>query len=140
VLFAVQTLVLQARRRRRLADVTLDFWRLAMLSLLLAVGSWGALPFLPAARLELAVGLLFFVGFAVSAVNGMLYKIVPFLIWLHLNNRLQRSGRWQGRVPALAPPAALALLLSALGLWWNLLLALRLYRRLLREQTGGDVA
>jgi hypothetical protein len=29
----------------------------------------------------------------------MLYKIVPFLIWLHLNKRLQRAGKWQGKVP-----------------------------------------
>ncbi|HKJ76792.1 MAG TPA: hypothetical protein VKA64_06270, partial [Gammaproteobacteria bacterium] len=30
---------------------------------------------------------------------GMLYKIVPFLVWLHLNNRLQSVGAFQGRVP-----------------------------------------
>jgi hypothetical protein len=29
------------------------------------------------------LGVLFIVGFAMSAVNGMLYKIVPFLLWYH---------------------------------------------------------
>jgi hypothetical protein len=99
VLFAIQTLRLQAKRRRRLTDVTLDFWRLAMACLLLAAVAWAALTPVPSPRLALAVGLLFFVGFAVSTVSGMLYKIVPFLIWLHLNNRLQQAGRPQGRVP-----------------------------------------
>lgn len=98
-LFAVQTLRLQAKRRRRLSDVTLDFWRLAMVSLLLAVAAWAVAQFAPSQRLALMLGLLFFLGFALSAVNGMLYKIVPFLIWLHLNNRLQQAGGWQGRVP-----------------------------------------
>lgn len=98
-LFAVQTLWLQHKRRRRLVDVTLEFWRLAMTSLLLALLMWVSNHFMPHGTLELAIGVLFLVGFAVSAVNGMLYKIVPFLIWLHLNNRLQQAGRWQGKVP-----------------------------------------
>lgn len=98
-LFALATLRLQARRRRRLSDVTLDFWRLAMGSLLLAVLVWAVRELHPAPQLDLLLGLLFLMGFALSAVNGMLYKIVPFLIWLHLNNRLQQAGSWQGRVP-----------------------------------------
>ncbi|MCW8919647.1 MAG: hypothetical protein OQL08_12650 [Gammaproteobacteria bacterium] len=98
-LFAAQTLWLQEQRRRRLADVSLDFWRLAMLSLLLALLTWVAGQWLHWPRLELLTGALFLLGFATSAVNGMLYKIVPFLVWLHLNSRLQAQGRWQGGVP-----------------------------------------
>lgn len=97
--FALQTLHLQAQRRRKLSDVTLDYWRLAMVSLLLSVLAWAMSLYLPGAKPELLLGLLFLVGFACSAINGMLYKIVPFLVWLHLNNRLQQAGRWQGRVP-----------------------------------------
>ncbi len=97
--FALQTLYLQGKRRRRLADVTLDFWRLAMVSLVLAVLAWLGDRLYPYIALELAAGVLFLLGFAASAVNGMLYKIVPFLIWLHLNNRLQQAGKRQGKVP-----------------------------------------
>ena len=97
--FAVQTLWLQEQRRRRLADVTLDFWRLAMGSLVLAVMVWVVSQWLAWPRFEMLVGALFLLGFATSAVNGMLYKIVPFLVWLHLNNRLQAQGSWQGGVP-----------------------------------------
>lgn len=98
-LFALTTLNLQRQRRRRLTDVTLDFWRFSMGSLLLAIPLWLATLFQPSSVLELLVGVLFLLGFAYSAINGMLYKIVPFLVWLHLNNRLQQSGQWQGRVP-----------------------------------------
>lgn len=99
VLFAVQTLQLQQRRKRRLADVTLDFWRLAMVCLPLSVALWATGRWISWPPLDLLMGLVFLLGFAVSAVNGMLYKIVPFLVWLHLNNRLQRQGSWQGSVP-----------------------------------------
>ena len=97
--FALITLRLQARRRRRLADVTLDFWRLAMLALISATLTWLSNHWYHHVTLELAAGVLFLLGFAGSAVNGMLYKIVPFLIWLHLNNRLQQAGRLQGKIP-----------------------------------------
>ncbi len=91
IVFAVATLNLQFRRKRRLPDVTLDFWRLAMTSLLVAVAGWAAGQLFGRVP-ELLLGVLFIVGFAMSAVNGMLYKIVPFLIWLHLNNQRQSAG------------------------------------------------
>ncbi len=99
ILFALQTLRLQQQRRRRLADVTLDFWRLAMGCLILAMLGWIGAQWFEWAQLELLVGALFLLGFATSAVNGMLYKIVPFLVWLQLNNRLQAQGSWQGSIP-----------------------------------------
>ncbi|OOZ40328.1 hypothetical protein BOW53_08110 [Solemya pervernicosa gill symbiont] len=95
--FAIVTLRLQHQRRRRIADVTLDFWRLAMGSLLLALLLWLLAPHLHLTPIAPVVVLI--AGFAVSAVNGMLYKIVPFLIWLHLNNRVQALGSWQGKIP-----------------------------------------
>ncbi|MDH5784456.1 MAG: hypothetical protein OEZ16_02475 [Chromatiales bacterium] len=99
LLFAVQTLWLQQQRKRRLADVTFDFWRLAMGSLILAVVTWLLGQWFNWPQLGLVTGVLFLLGFATSAINGMLYKIVPFLVWLHLNNRVQSSGGWQGSIP-----------------------------------------
>lgn len=98
VLFAATTLWLQHRRKRRLPDVTLDFWRVGMISLLLSVLVWAA-GALSGEMPALALGILFLVGFAMSVVNGMLYKIVPFLVWLHLNNRRQVGGRPQVGIP-----------------------------------------
>ncbi len=89
--FAVMTLSVQKRRRRRLPDVTLKFWRIGMFSQIAALVLWLWGPFWAEvigeqARLLLLGGCLI-VGFALSVINGMLYKILPFLSWFHLQHR-----------------------------------------------------
>ncbi len=105
ILFALTTLRLQRRRLRRLPDVTVDFWYLGLTCLLLAAGLWllhQAAPQLIRLQLyHLWWGVLVLVGAAGAVISGMLYKIVPFLIWLHLNNRLQQAAQWQGNVPTM---------------------------------------
>jgi hypothetical protein len=158
VLFALATLRLQARRRRKLPDVTLDYWRLGMASLIACAAAWFVAQLWPAWQdsdaYPVLLGVLFLPGFAVSVVSGMLYKIVSFLAWFHLQAQLQaRAGtiptmkdmiaaawmRWQFRLhlaacvllagatwwPQLAIAAGIALALSALLLWANLLAAVR---------------
>lgn len=160
--FAVATLRLQARRRRKLPDVTLDFWRVAMASLIACVGLWVAARvhpgFAASDAYPLLFGVLFLGGFAVSVVSGMLYKIVPFLAWFHLQAQLQaRAGsiptmkqmiaegpmRWQLRLhvgacvllavavswPAAAIAAGIALALSATLLGVNLATAVQRFTR-----------
>jgi hypothetical protein len=162
LLFALTTLRLQARRRRKLPDVTLGFWRLGMASLVACVVVWLVAQAWPAwansPPYPLLLGVLFIGGFAVSVVNGMLYKIVPFLAWFHLQAQLQaRAGsiptmkemiavRWmraQFRLhlaacallvaaalwPRLLVAAGGVLALSALLLWVNLLSAMRRFGR-----------
>lgn len=99
--YAVVT-VRSLQRRKRKPDAGSRYWMLAMGSLLLAA----LLHFIPLERLSippdalpLLTGVLVIVGCAMSAVNGMLYKIVPFLVWYHLahDDRLPR-----GRVPKLS--------------------------------------
>jgi len=77
--FAAYTLALLLRRKRA-ADVSTWYWWLSLGSLLASVA-----VFLAPGGFEKAVvlGVLFIGGFAMSAVNGMLYKIVPFLLWYH---------------------------------------------------------
>lgn len=87
-LFALITLDLQRRRRRKVGDATLDYWRLAMASLLLCVPLGLTCRFAPSLlgeAGEVLLGLVFLLGFAVGVVNGMLFKILPFLAWFHLN-------------------------------------------------------
>jgi len=159
--YAAVTLRLQTQRRRKVSDVTLLFWRYGMAVLLLVLalwlagqfvaelGGWPGYPFL--------LGMLFIGGFVVSVVNGMLYKIVPFLIWFHLQSRLtgiakvpnmkeilpEKAMRRQMRLhfaaipllalasimPPLIYPAALVFGASMLLLEANLIFAFGVYRR-----------
>lgn len=92
-LFAAITLVVQRGSKRARFDATQHYWRGAMLSALAAgvlwlaartlapVGDWPNWPLL--------CGVLVLFGAFMSVIVGMLYKIVPFLIWLHLQNRGQ---------------------------------------------------
>lgn len=84
--FAVTTLWLQKHRRRRISDATLSFFRLGMFALMFAATCSFAALALPAAAapLRLLSIIAFIGGFALSLIQGMLYKIVPFLVWFHL--------------------------------------------------------
>ncbi len=159
--YAGVTLWLQKKRRRKLSDVTLLFWRYGMTALLLVLalwllaqivpdlGVWQGYPFL--------LGMLFIAGFVVSVINGMFYKIVPFLIWFHLQSQLtgvakvpnmkeilpektMRRQMWlhfaavpllalATLVPSLIYPAAIVFGASMLWLEANLLFAFGVYRR-----------
>jgi hypothetical protein len=162
LLFALATLRLQLRRRRKLPDVTLDYWRLGMASLIACVAVWLVAQFWPAwadsDAYPLLLGILFIGGFAVSVISGMLYKIVPFLAWFHLQAQLQAKAgsiptmkdmiaerwmRWQFRLhlsacvllvgvpfwPQLGIAAGSVLAVSAVLLWGNLWSALQRFTR-----------
>ncbi|MFA5371194.1 MAG: hypothetical protein WC298_04370 [Sideroxydans sp.] len=92
--FAAVTLRLQQQRRRRVADTTLSFFRLGMISLVLAALFSLAAILYPAAGTYLRTlsVLVFLMGLAMSVINGMLYKIIPFLVWFHLFRGGMKSG------------------------------------------------
>lgn len=167
--YALVTLWLQKNRRRRIVDPTFLFWRSAMLALLAILLSWLALLALPDLarhpRSLVWLGVLALHGVFVSVISGMLYKIVPFMIWLHLQKlehlrtlppnmkqmipeRMMR-GQWAAHLmalallllavvrPAFATVAGWALVLSFAWLEWNLLRALRLYVDFRREHAAA---
>lgn len=94
ITFAVTTLVLQIQRRRRIPDATLAFWQIGMASVALASAVWCVRAVRPEApeALDLLIGVLAIVGGAVSVIAGMLYKIVPFLGWFHLQASVGPKG------------------------------------------------
>jgi len=84
--FAVVTLRLQNQRRRRIPDPALSFFQTGMISLLIAALFSLAALLAPALgdSLRTLSALAFLLGFALSLMQGMLYKIIPFLVWFHL--------------------------------------------------------
>lgn len=96
MLFGLTTLYLLWFRKRSKPDVTVMFWRTAMTSLIVCAALWIAGRFIPlmviAPSYALFLGILFVVGFGYSAINGMLYKIVPFLVWYHLQSAISQRG------------------------------------------------
>ena len=97
--YAGMTLWLQYTRRRKVHDATSVGFRIANLSVLaFAISGAGFLLYPELAadpRFAVWLGVLAFAGVFVSAITGMMYKIVPFLNWLHL----QRLGAPLSAVP-----------------------------------------
>ena len=166
--FCCTTFYLLWQRKRSAPDATTMFWRTSLASLLACSAVWftGILfPNIAAdAAYPLTIGVLFIVGFGYSVINGMLYKIVPFLVWYHLQNQLTGGCAKAPNVKQILPDAtaqkqfrahllALALLLasavqprwisslaaiafgvSSAWLWMNLMTAARVYRRMIASQ------
>lgn len=158
--FAVHTLQLQRCSKRARFDATQHCWRLAMLCTLAACAVWftGARGPSLTARQEWLCGVLALFGGFMSVMIGMLYKIVPFLVWLHLQNlggvhflapnmnkvisaaqiRYQMQAHFLALALLLAAvvwprwfayPAGLAILIANLWLLRNLLAAVGFYRQ-----------
>jgi hypothetical protein len=161
LVFAVLTLRLQLKRRRARADATSRYWQLGLGSSIVALTMLSTAAIFPVlAELPgwpLVFGILLVLGGFLPFIIGMLYKIVPFLAWLHLQsatqskmpaptmNKILGEPAMQRQMKAyvlavlmllvavfwptwLARPAGLALAIAAGWLWLNLLSAIRRYR------------
>lgn len=121
LLFAGVTLNLQRQRRRRLPDMTLEFWRTGMVCAAISALLWVSqrIPLLEFRQAEVLLGVLIIFGAAMSFISGMLCKIVPFLCWFHLQARIG-VGKTPPNVKTMLPEKAqrlqLRLHLVALGL------------------------
>lgn len=161
IAFAGLTLRLQGKRRRARPDVTYGYWQLGLVASIFALFLLSTVAVWPAAAdidgWTLTFGVLLVAGGFLPFITGMLYKIIPFLSWMHLQN----GG--QAKVPApamnkilsesemkpqmraymvalvlllaaiffpswLARPAGLVFALANGWLWWNLASAIRRYR------------
>lgn len=167
--YAATTLWLQFTRRRKIHDATSLYFRVAMLSILAFAVSAAAFLLCPEIgadpRSMVWLGVLALVGVFVSALSGMMYKIVPFLNWLHLQRlgapisavpNMKKmipaeamTGQLRAHVlalllllaaiwlPGLTRIAGLALAASCAWLGWNLLGAVRRYQAF-RDQIRAD--
>lgn len=88
VAFLIQVRAIFARRMRRQTDVAWRHTATAFFYLSAAVTVGGILALVPVGeplwdRLHLGYGLLVLPGFLGTIIVGQLYKILPFLVWLH---------------------------------------------------------
>lgn len=160
--FCALTWRLQSLRRRARPDVTYRYWQIGLLACILAFAMLSTAAIRPQIAdhpaWTPAFGILLVVGGLMSFVIGMLYKIVPFLAWLHLQNcgqgklvapamnkllsesmafrqmlvHLLSCGLLLGATACpeqLARPAGGALLVANLWLAWNLVRAVGRYRQ-----------
>ena len=153
--FAFMTLRRLNQRKRPVADATVWLWRIGMVSLA-ASSVTAVLSLFIYNELFRAVSALLFGYFVLSVIYAMSYKIVPFLVWFHLNAKgvlecpmmgdiiPARRAMWHlrlhlallaGGVLLLATPYAWKLVGAALAAesllyGFNLLGAVRIYRSL----------
>jgi hypothetical protein len=93
--YALYTLGLLNQRKRKLTDFTVNFWRLAMINLIMAgialatryySPQWLE-PFQLVQSAQIVIGIIVIYGFVCSVIMGMQQKIIPFLIYMHLQKR-----------------------------------------------------
>jgi hypothetical protein len=95
VAFGLMTLGTQLRRQRRRVDATLLHWWIAIMAALAAAVLWLV------SGPSLVVGVLALFGVGVGLPSGMLFKIVPFLCWFHLQSRQVATQRFDYRIPTM---------------------------------------
>ncbi len=156
--FAIVIQLKLSRRRRPVSDVTVWYWRTGGASLLVGLFVWLGAE-VTEYDLTAAVAILIGGGFILSIISGMLYKIIPFLAWFHLNGsgyftiptmrefideRLARlqyglhlltlllfiAALWQ---PLLFKAGALSMLLSFAVLEYNLLKVMLTYAEIKKK-------
>lgn len=82
--YVITTLRLQQRSRRSNPDATHRMFQFGMLNIGAGIVCVLAAQYLESPLLPVLAGILVIYGGFVSVMMGMLYKIVPFLAWLHL--------------------------------------------------------
>ncbi|MDY0121274.1 MAG: hypothetical protein RBR54_04960 [Sulfurimonas sp.] len=155
--FSLMTILLLARRKRARRDTTVQLWYFSMMNLLLGALLWinGIVFYL---EIDLLLGLIFGLGSFYALINGMLYKIIPFLTWFHLSSKMiydaemgqvipSKRMQWQfylfvssyvGFVAAfyfqvLFVIASFLFLCSSALLLYNIVLGYRYYQKMLQK-------
>ncbi len=123
VLYGAEIRAILRARNRRALDWGMRYFLTALvllvpLSVLALALSWSRLPVTTfTMQLENVYGLLALAGLVGLAILGMLYKIVPFLVWFHSYSR--HIGR--AKVPALAEMYSVPLQIAG---YWSFLVSL----------------
>lgn len=87
IVYGVITIHRLYRRKRPTSDATVWFWRLGMGLLIISMVITALSTITSISQNLKMLSYLAFIGFALSIVFAMNYKIVPFLTWFHLSNQ-----------------------------------------------------
>ncbi|PLY11524.1 MAG: hypothetical protein C0626_02890 [Arcobacter sp.] len=87
LIFSLTTIYLLKNRKRPRRDTTINLWYFAMINLSVASVIW-IVSIWVNLDINFLLAVTFGLGFAYSIINGMLYKIVPFLTWFHLSSKM----------------------------------------------------
>jgi len=97
--FALLTLHLQSRTRRSTPDASFRAFRLAMLAMLAGLAALSGNLLNDAEQWSVLAGILILHGGFGGAISAMLYKIVPFLAWLHLTQARVKAPNMKKLLP-----------------------------------------
>lgn len=70
-------------RKRPVFDVTLWYWKFSLICLIISMIIW----MFDISESNYILAIIFAFGFLYSLLQGMVYKIIPFLSWFHLNSK-----------------------------------------------------
>jgi len=87
ILYASITLHRLYKRKRPTSDATVWFWRLGMGLFIVSMAISSVGMFMTLNHQFEQISYLAFIGFVLSVIFAMVYKIVPFLTWFHLSNQ-----------------------------------------------------
>lgn len=99
-IYAVVTLNLLRQRKRKLFDSTVMFWQIALLALLLGSG-FITVQQLRGETLPGWLAMFWIFIFLLPMLTGMLLKIAPFLVFLHMQQEMVRNPEQMGSLTAL---------------------------------------
>ena len=117
LIFSLTTLWVLRTRRRQIPDLTMKFWQLAMISLATVTAIWLLSTLLNFKLPVFLSGVLIIHGFAMTTITGMMYKIIPFIIWLHISTR-NKTLRDEGkRTSQVKVPHMRKIIPENAGLW-----------------------
>lgn len=84
VYFTFLTYLKLKNRKRKLKDQSVLFWQTGLFFFIFGLCSFIASEFV---EFDRVIIIALFGGFAISIINGMAYKIIPFLTWFHLSSK-----------------------------------------------------
>lgn len=163
--FATAVMLKLYKRRRPVRDMTVWYWRSASVFLTLGSFLWIFDEYFKHEYIVM-VAILIGGGFIMSIMIGMMYKVIPFLVWFHLNARGYvkipsidemidtKLGYFQFitftaslvgfifafYVPELLQVSAISFIISMIMLEYNIIIPVLMYKKILKTKPDFDIS